>query len=139
MVGERLKVIIKWGGLLVVVSAVLLFGISFLIGILAALLLGSKYDQQLVTIAAILIAAIGALPFSYLFPYKATMEYLRGGKSRYQKNIGFNIGIGVIAVAALIGMAANFLLTGQFNISLGLIPLILGFLAGRNAEKQFFG
>ncbi len=134
---DKLKIILKWAGLLVVVGVVCLMASSFLVGLLGVLIYGRFYNQAQGTFIAAILGMLAVLPFAYLFPYKAALEYLKILPKDKQKNIGVVAGFGVVAVAAVISTSLGFLLTGKLNYSLGFLPILLSILAGYQAERKF--
>lgn len=132
---ERIKIFFKYAAFIVIAGIIIEFISSFLVGLAGSLILKNLSYESLAFISMI-ISMLLVLPFAYYFSYKAVTEYLSGGASRWQKHIGISISLGVIFLAAAMGGGIRYLLTGSFNISFGLLPLLLGFIAGRKAESR---
>lgn len=136
MVVERLKIFFKYAAFIVIAGIFIELISSFLVGLAGSLVLKNPSEESLAFIS-IIISMLLILPFAYYFSYKAVTEYLSGGANRWQKHISISISLGVIFLAAVMGGGIRYLLTGSFNISFGLLPLLLGLIAGRKAESRF--
>lgn len=136
MAGARIKIIFKYAAFIVVIGLVSQFLAAFLVGLLGGLVL-QNLSESTITLISTIIGMLVVLPFAYYFSYKAVVEYLSGGQNRWQKNIGMSVALGTIFLAAAIAGGISYFLTGQFNLSVGLLPLLVGLVAGRKAEAKF--
>jgi hypothetical protein len=132
----RIKVVLKWTGILLVTGFITQIIVTILVGVVAGLTSGGVYNENNLLLISRIISLISVLPLAYWCSYKAVAEYLQG-KNKYQKGIGLNIALGVIFLTVGINGIINYVLSGSFNFSAGVLPIVLGFIAGRQAESKY--
>lgn len=136
MAGERLKISFKYAAFIIVIGVVAQLLAAFLVGLFGGLVLENPSEDTLTSVSTI-VGMLVLLPFAYYFSYKAVVEYLSGGPNRWQKNIGISVALGTIFFSTAIPTGISYFLTGQFNFSFGLLPILLSLVAGRKAEAKF--
>jgi hypothetical protein len=133
--GARFKLILKWAVFLFVISVVIQVITLFLVGLFSSII-NTGLDQSWITLIGIFLASLLTLPFVYWTALKAALEAYRK-KVLGPKQKGLNIAIGVIVFALLMEVILGYLLTKQIDFRIGVLPILLAFVAGQRADSVY--
>jgi len=142
MYGKRFLLMLKWAVFLVIIEYGLQYATIFIILVIVGLTKHISIDANVtksLLIPSTIISQLIFIPFVYLFCYKAAKESFKKGLNTGLRRgyAGLYVSMGVALISQLIIIVVNYFLTGNFNFAVGVLPIIVGWIAGSKAEKRF--
>lgn len=132
----RIGLVLKWSFLLFILSFAFQFMVAFIFALVLAIFgFDQEYIEKNIDLLTVLFASVALLPVIYWVCLKAARE-------AYQKKVldpkqkGINITMGVVFLTIIFNVAATYLLTGTFDVKIGILPIIIAFVAGKKADAS---